>query len=178
MPAADEARRRINPDRLLRFRSARACPHEQYGLLRGTGQCASPRSGRDNEGERKPAEQVTFLYVCGLWFVESDCLDKDSGPGRLCTLREPIMGVKTPGGQVIGLSVNPVKDTNCNYEIMIIGDSCVIRAIPRVKSLVGFATLGSPKQASGNFYCSIDGVDMTRAVKLIEMGFSGDGFRR
>jgi hypothetical protein len=128
--------------------------------------------------ELKPAEQVAFLYVYGLWFMEGDCLDKDLGVGRLCTLRELIAGVKTPDGQFIGLSVNPVKDTNYNYEIMIIGDSCVIRAIPRVKGLVGFATLGSPRLSSGNFYYSPDGADMTRAVKLIEMGFDGNGFRR
>ena len=45
--------------------------------------------------ELKPAEQVAFLYVYGLWFMEQDCLDKDSGVGRLCTLRELITGVKT-----------------------------------------------------------------------------------
>ena len=128
--------------------------------------------------ELKPAEQVAFLYVYGLWSMEQDCLDKDSGLGRLCTLRELITGVKTPSGQVIGLSVNPVKDTNYNYEIMIIGDSCLIRAVPRVKGLVGFAALGSPRRSSGSVYYSPDGADMTRAVKLIEMGFEGDGFRR
>jgi hypothetical protein len=74
--------------------------------------------------------------------------------------------------------VNPVKDTNYNYEIMIIGDACMIRASPRVKGLVGFATLGTPRRSSGNFYYSPDGADMTHAVKLIEMGFEGDGFRR
>ena len=89
-----------------------------------------------------------------------------------------IAGVKTPGGQVIGPSVNPVKDTNYNYEIMIIGDACLIRAVPRVKGLVGFATLGTPRLSAGSFYYSPDGADMTRAVKLIEMGFGGDGFRR
>jgi hypothetical protein len=128
--------------------------------------------------ELKPAEQVAFLYVYGLWFMESDCLDKDSGLGRLCTLRELITGVKTSYGQVIGLSVNPVKDTNYNYEIMIIGDSCLIRATPRIKGLGGFATLGSPRMSSGSFYYSPEGADMTRAVKLIEMGFQGNGFRR
>ena len=30
----------------------------------------------------------------------------------------------------------------------------------------------------GSSYYSPDGADMTRAVKLIEMGFNGDGFRR
>ena len=128
--------------------------------------------------ELKPAEQVAFLYVYGLWFMEQDCLDKDSGLGRLCTLRELITGVKTTYGQVIGLSVNPVKDTNYNYEILIIGDSCLIRASPRVKGLCGFATLGTPRRSSGSFYYSPEGADMTRAVQLIEMGFQGDGFRR
>lgn len=126
----------------------------------------------------KPAEQVAFLYVYGIWFMEQDCLDADSGVGRLCTLRELIAGVKTPDGRLIGLSVNPVKDTSYNYEIIIIGDSCLIRAVPRVKGLVGFAALGSPRLSSGGFYCSPDGADMTRAVKLIEMGFDGAGFRK
>ncbi len=128
--------------------------------------------------ELKPGEQVAFVYVYGLWFMEQDCLDKDSGVGRLCTLRELITGVKTPDGRVIGLSVNPVKDTNYRYEIMIIGEDCVIQAIPRVKGLGGFATLGSPRRLPGSFYYSDGGADMTGAVKLIEMGFSGDGFRR
>ena len=121
---------------------------------------------------------MAFLYVYGLWFMEQDCLDGDSGVGRLCTLRELITGVKTPDGGVIGLSVNPVKDTNYNYEIMIIGDSCLIRATPRVKGLVGFAVLGSPRRSFGSVYYSPDGADMTRAVALIEMGFDGKGFRR
>lgn len=128
--------------------------------------------------ELKPAEQVAFLYVYSLWWMEGDCLDKDTGVGRLCTLRELIAGVKTANGEVIGLSVNPVKDTNYNYEIMIFGDSCVIRASPRVKGLAGFVTLGSPRRSSGSFYYSPDGADMTRAVQLIEMGFDGKGFRK
>lgn len=71
------------------------------------------------------------------------------GPLRYAEeLRELITGVKTTYGQVIGLSVNPVKDTNYNYEIMIIGDSCLIRASPRVKGLCGFATLGTPSRLS------------------------------
>mgnify|MGYP001151426832 CR=1 FL=1 len=80
--------------------------------------------------------------------------------------------------RVIGLALDPRKDTNYNYEIMIFGDSCVIRASPRVKGLVGFVTLGSPRLSSGSFYYSPDGADMTRAVKLIEMGFDGKGFRQ
>jgi hypothetical protein len=42
--------------------------------------------------ELNPAEQVAFLYVYGLWFMEEDCLDKDSGVGHLCTLGELIAG--------------------------------------------------------------------------------------
>ena len=61
--------------------------------------------------ELKPAEQVAFLYVYSLWWMEGDCLDKDMGVGRLCTLRELITGVKTASGQVIGLSGDP--DETC-----------------------------------------------------------------
>jgi hypothetical protein len=125
----------------------------------------------------KSEEQVAFLYVYGLWFLEQECLDESSGAGRLCTLGELISGVKTPDGRVLGLSVTPVKDTNYRYEIMIIGSDCVIQAVPRVKGLGGFATLGSPRRSSGNFYYSTS-ADMTRAVKLIEMGYEGKGFVR
>ena len=59
---------------------------------------------------------------------------------------------------------------------MIIGDSCLIWATPRVKGLVGFAALGSPRRSFGSSYCSPDDADMTRAVPLIEMGFEGAGF--
>jgi hypothetical protein len=127
--------------------------------------------------ELKPEEQVAFLYVYGLWFLEGECLDKDSGVGRLCTLGELINGVKTPDGRVLGLSVSPVKDTNYNYEIMIIGEDCVIRALPRTKGLGGFAVLGSARRSGGDFFYSATG-DMTKAVKLTEMGYEGDGFRR
>lgn len=125
----------------------------------------------------KPAEQVAFLYVYGLWFLEQQCLDKDSGAGRLCTLGELITGVKTPFGSVLGLSLTPVKDTNYRYEILIIGEDCVIQAVPRVKGIGGFAVIGAPRRSSGNFYYGATG-DMTRAVKLIEMGYEGKGFVR
>jgi len=125
----------------------------------------------------KPEEQVAFLYVYGLWFLEQQCLDKDMGVGRLCTLGEMITGVKTPSGGVLGLSLTPVKDTNYRYEIQIIGEDCVIQAVPRVKGLGGFAVLGSPRRSSGNLWFSATG-DITRAVKLIEMGYEGKGFVR
>ncbi len=125
----------------------------------------------------KPEEQVAFLYVYGLWNLEQSCLDSSSGLGRLCTLGELIRGVQTPDGRVLGLSVTPVKDTNYLYEIMIIGGDCVIKAIPRVKGLGGFAVLGSPSRSLGSFYYS-PSADMTQAVKLIELGYQGNGFVR
>lgn len=128
--------------------------------------------------ELKPEEQVAFLYVYGIWSLEQDCLDADMGIGRLSTLGELINGVKTPDGRVLGLSVSPVKDTNYRYEIMIIGQDCVIQAVPRVKGLGGFAMLGSPRRMIGTFYYSAAGTDMTKAVKITEMGYEGDGFRR
>ena len=81
----------------------------------------------------KPEAQVAFLYVYGLWFLEQQCLDRDMGVGRLCTLGELINGVKTSDGHVIGLSLTPVKDTNYRYEIMVIGSDCVIQASRAVK---------------------------------------------
>jgi hypothetical protein len=137
-----------------------------------------PRYAEDQPAlDLKPEEQVAFLYVYGLWFLEQDCLDKDSGVGRLCTLGELINGVKTPDGRILGLSVSPVKDINYRYEIMIIGTDCVVQAVPRVKGLGGFATLGSPRRSTGDFFYIPNG-DMPHGVKLIEMGYEGDGFRR
>jgi len=125
----------------------------------------------------KAEEQGAFLYVYGLGFLEQDCLDTFmGGPGRLCTLGELIRGVPTPDGRVLGLSVTPVKDTNYTYEILIIGADCVIQAIPRVKGIGGFAAIGTPSR-SPSFYYTPNG-DRAKGVKLIEMGFEGDGFRR
>jgi len=137
----------------------------------------SPRSAEDQPAlDLKPEEQVAFLYVYGRWFLQQECLDSSSGLGRLCTLGELIRGVQTPDGRVLGLSVTPVKDTNYRYEILIIGQDCVIQAVPRVKGLGGFAVLGSPRR-SGNFYYSTS-ADMTQAVRLTEMGYEGKGFVR
>ena len=121
---------------------------------------------------------MAFLFVNGIWGLEGRALEKDTGLGRLCTLRELITGVKIAGGEVLGLSINPVKDTNYNYDIVIIGEDCLIRALPRVKGIGGFAMLGSPRRAIGTFYYSPDGADLTRAVKVTEMGYGGDGFVR
>jgi hypothetical protein len=110
----------------------------------------------------KPEEQVAFLHVYGLWFMEQASLDSSSGLGRLCTLGELIKGMPTPDGRVLGLTVTPVKDTT---------------AIPRVKGLGGFAVLGSPRRSLGSFYYSTS-ADMTQAVQLTEMGYEGNGFVR
>lgn len=124
----------------------------------------------------KPQEQVAFLYVYGLWFIEQDCLDSSSGLGRLCTLGELIRGVPTPDGRVLGLSVTPVKDTNYTYEILIIGSDCLIQAIPRVKGLGGFAAIGSPSRLPTLYYTPNG--DRAKGLKLLEMGYEGNGFRR
>jgi hypothetical protein len=126
----------------------------------------------------KPEEQVAFLFVYALWGLEGDCLDKDMGIGRLATLGELIKGVKASTGYDIGLSVNPVKDTNYSYDIIIIGKDCLIRATPRAKGIGALAMIGSPTRMSGNFYYNPNGPDLTKAVKLTEYGYNGKGFRR
>ena len=83
----------------------------------------------------KPEEQVAFLFVYAMYGLEGDCLDKDNGIGRLATLGELIKGVKAPTGFDLGLSISPVKDTNYNYDIIIVGRDCLIRATPRVKGI-------------------------------------------
>jgi hypothetical protein len=126
----------------------------------------------------KPAEQVAFLFVYAIWGLEQDCLDKDMGIGRIATLGELIKGVKGSSGQVVGLSVSPVKDTNYNYDIIIVGSDCLIRATSRVKDLGSLAMVGSPTRMAGNFYYNPNGPDITKAEKLTEYGYSGKGFRR
>ncbi len=125
----------------------------------------------------KPEEQVAFLFVYAMWGLEGDCLDKDMGIGRLVTLGELIKGVKAPTGYDLGLSINPVKDTNYSYDIIIVGKDCLIRAIPRVKGIGALAIIG-PISRTGNFYYNPNGPDLTKAVKLTEYGYEGKGFRR
>lgn len=126
----------------------------------------------------KPAEQVAFLFVNGLWGLQEECLDKDSGLARLCSLVELLRGPKTKDGRTISLSVNPVKDTNYRYEVMTIGDYCVIRALPRVRDIGGFAMVGSPRGFGGTMYFDPKGGDLANAKKVTEMGYQGNGFRR
>jgi|WetSurMetagenome_2_1015567.scaffolds.fasta_scaffold888121_1 hypothetical protein len=125
----------------------------------------------------KPEEQVAFLFVYAMYGLEGDCLDKDNGIGRMVTLGELVKGVKASTGFVIGLSTNPVKDTNYSYDIIIIGKDCLIRATPRVKGIGALAIIGSATR-SANFYYNPNGPDLTKAVKLTEYGYEGHGFRR
>jgi hypothetical protein len=78
--------------------------------------------------------------------------------------------------QALGRRLRVSKDTNYNYEILIIGADCVIQAVPRVKGLGGFAAIGTPSRLPA-FYYTPNG-DKAKAVKLIEMGYEGVGFRR
>lgn len=125
----------------------------------------------------KPEEQVAFLFVYGIWNLEGRVLEEDV-LGRLATMRELISGVKTPVGETLGLTVNPVKDTNYNYDLTIIGTNCLIRANPRVAGLGGFALMGSPKRIMADFFYNPKGGDLAAARKLSEMGYGGNGFVR
>ncbi len=126
----------------------------------------------------QPGEQVAFLFVYGIWGLEQDCINADSGPGRLCTLAELVKGVKAPGGGTLGLTMNPVKDINYHYDVIIIGTDLVIRAIPRVRDLGAFAMIGSGKRLSGNLWYSPKSADLSKAVQLTQYGYGGNGFRR
>jgi len=127
----------------------------------------------------KPAEQVALLFAYAAWNLEEQCADADSGLGRLCSLDELIRGVKGKGGNLIGLSESPLRDTNYRYTLERIGDTCLFVASPRVKSLGGFAILGSPGGFSNpHFYYNPNGANMADAKKLSSVGYSGQGFRR
>ncbi len=126
----------------------------------------------------KPAEQVAFLFVYGMQNLESNCLSTFfGGPGRPCALDELVKGVHGKSG-IIGLNTDPAQDSNYQYKLEIIGQDCVIRAIPQHPGLGGFAYIGSPGGMHGNFYYNPTGADMTQAKALGEMGYSGKGFTR
>jgi len=126
----------------------------------------------------KPAEQVAFLFVYGLWGLEGKCFDGDIGVGRVCTLDELVKGIKTKNGETLGLKIDPAQDTNYTYDIIPIGGDCVIRAIPRSPGLGAFAMVGTLRRSSGNFYYNPKGPDLMYAIRLTEYGFEGRGFRR
>jgi hypothetical protein len=130
------------------------------------------------EAQLKPEEQVAFLLVYSLWGLEGDCFS-ESGVGRLCTIDELAKGVKTQGGEIIGLNVNPRLDTNYLYDIIIVGGNCIIRALPRIAGLGAFGLAGSAQRSAGTFYYNPKGADLTRGtVEFTEYGFEGKGFRR
>jgi hypothetical protein len=132
----------------------------------------------DTQVTLKPAEQVAFLFVYAMWGLENECNDKDMGIGRPVSIDELVKGVKGEAGQVIGLSLSPRKDTNYNYDIIIVGKDVIVRAISRVKDLGSFAYAGTAGRMSGNFWFNPNGPDITKAVKFTEYGYEGHGFRR
>ncbi len=120
---------------------------------------------------------VAFLFVANLADEEGQCADKFfGGPGRLCTLRELVAGIKAGGG-VIGLNRNPAEDRNYQYKLTLIGQDCLIVATPRHAGLPAFAFIGNPK-FNGDFYYSAAGQDLRHAEKINGEGYSGPGFKR
>jgi hypothetical protein len=132
----------------------------------------------DTEAKLKPEEQVAFLFVYGIWNLEDRCLS-DSEVARLCTIEELVKGVSNQGGEMIGLTVDPNLDTNYSYDIAIVGDSCMVRALPRVAGLGAFGMAGSLRRGGGTFYYNPTGADLIRGtVRLTEYGYEGSGFGR
>ncbi len=132
-------------------------------------------------GQRKIALEgaaaVAFLFVANLADEESQCTSKFfGGPGRLCTLRELVTGIKAGSG-VIGLSRDPAQDRNYRYQLLLIGEDCLILARPRRAGLPEFAFIGNPK-FNGDFYYIPAGRDLQHAEKVDGRGYSGAGFKR
>jgi hypothetical protein len=127
--------------------------------------------------ELKPAEQVAFLFVYGMQNLESNCASTFFGRGTPCSLDELVKGVSGKSG-VIGLNTDPAQDPSYRYRLEIIGQDCVITALPQHEGLGGFAYVGSPAGMHGNFYYNSKGADLTQAKVLGEMGYSGKGFTR
>ena len=128
----------------------------------------------------KPAEQVAFLVVYTIEDLESTCASPNfGGPGRPCLMSELLSGIKTKGGQPVGLTINPVQDPKYHYLLQIIGQSCIITATPKGPGLGAFAWVGRPgTMGSGTFYYNPDGADMIKAKELGEMGYEGNGFKQ
>jgi hypothetical protein len=142
--------------------------------------------GVDKNGQQrkdaslKPAEQVAFLFVYNIWELERDYAYKDSGLGRLCSLRELVKGVRTRGGQTIGLAEDPARDTNYRYSMTLIGDSyMIIMALPRSPGLAGFALVGTPDNDDTSWlYYNPKGSNLELAKKIYSINYKGDGFKR
>jgi hypothetical protein len=83
----------------------------------------------------KPAEQVAFLFVYGIKDLEGTCASIFfGGPGRPCSMSELVSGVKTKGGQTVGLNQNPAQDLKYSYTLTIIGKHCVITATLKARA--------------------------------------------
>jgi hypothetical protein len=141
--------------------------------------------GVDKNGQQqkdatlKPAEQVAFLFVYDLWNLERDCIRTDSGLGHLCSLGELVKGATTKSGQIIGLTVDPVRDTNYRYRMTIIGgNEVIIMALPKSPGLGAFALVGTPDNDRSDFYYNPKGPNLELAKKLYSMGYEGSGFKR
>jgi hypothetical protein len=126
-----------------------------------------------------PAEQVAFLMVSSIWRLEERCYDKDSGVGRTVALGELVKGTKLKDGETAALSVNPARDSNYTYDVILVGDFCLVKAIPRNPAWGGaFALIGTPKGFGNTCYYNPKGQDLARALKVTEMGYGGNGFIR
>lgn len=126
-----------------------------------------------------PAEQVAFLMVHSIWRLEEQCHDKDYGLGRTVALGELVKGTKLKDGETAALSVNPARDTNYTYDVILVGDFCLVRAIPRNPAWGGaFALIGVPQGFGNTCYYNPKGQDLARALKVTESGYQGNGFTR
>jgi hypothetical protein len=133
----------------------------------------------ETTGTLSPAEQVAFLMASSIWRLEERCYDKDSGLGRTAALGELVKGIKLKDGRTAALSVNPARDSNYTYDVTLVGDFCLVRAIPRNPAWGGaFAFIGVPKGYGNTCYYNPKGQDLARALKVTEMGYGGDGFIR
>ncbi len=146
----------------------------------------SIKYGVDKSGQQqkaatlKPAEQVAFLFMNNLWELERDYAYKDSCLGRLCSLRELVKGVRTRGGQTIGLTKDPAIDTNYRYSMTLIGDTyMIIMALPRSPGLAGFALVGTPDNDDTSWlYYNPKGSNLELAKKIYSVNYRGNGFKR
>lgn len=126
----------------------------------------------------KPEEQVAFLFVYDIWNLERDCVDKQSGLGRLCSAGDLVKGLKGKNGHIIGLTANPSQDANYRYGITIIGEDCIITASPKTPGFGGFAAIGTPDNDRSDFYFNPAGPNMAAAQRVYSMGYEGNGFKR
>ncbi len=124
-----------------------------------------------------PKEQVAFLFIYNLVELEGQCRNPFfGGPGRWCTLRELLAGLKTSSG-VLGLTRNPAADPFYRFRLEFIGKDLVIKALPKQPGLAAFAFVG-PADMGGNYYYSPNGARLAQAQHIDGMGYAGKGFKR